>query len=232
MRIHYIQHVPFEETGYVQEWMTESNIEVSATKIWESATFPSLEDFDGLVVMGGPMGVYEEDLYEWLAAEKTFIKYAIGAGKKVMGICLGSQLIASVLGAEVYRNSNKEIGWFDVLVKPGLDIWLGKDVETSFTTFHWHGDTFDLPAECVNHITSEACQNQFFTYGENVAAIQFHPEAMLETVNSMIQNCPDDLNPDKFVQTAAEIHQKSTGINFSTGHQFLSKVLNRLFLQK
>lgn len=232
MRIHYIQHVPFEEIGYVQEWMTENNIQVSATKIWESATFPSLEDFDGLVVMGGPMGVYDEDLYEWLAAEKTFIRYAIGAGKKVLGICLGSQLIASVLGANVYSNNNKEIGWFDVSVKPGLDIWLGKDVEPAFTAFHWHGDTFDLPEGCVNHITSAACQNQFFTYGENVAAAQFHPEVTPETVVSMIENCPEDLKPDKFVQSALEIQQKSTLNNFSIGHQFLFKVLNRLFLQK
>jgi GMP synthase-like glutamine amidotransferase len=232
MRIHYIQHVPFEEIGYVQQWMTENNIEVSATKIWESATFPSLEDFDGLVVMGGPMGVYEEDLYEWLAAEKTFIKYAIGAGKKVLGICLGSQLIASVLGANVYPNAEKEIGWFDVSVKPGLEIWLGKDLQTAFTTFHWHGDTFDLPEECVNHITSEACKNQFFTYGENVAAIQFHPESTPQTVASMVENCSDELKPDKFVQSEAEIHKKSTENNFSAGHQFLSKVLNTLFLQK
>jgi len=232
MRIHYIQHAPFEEIGYVQQWMIENNVEVSATKIWESATFPSLEDFDGLVVMGGPMGVYEDDLYEWLAAEKTFIKYAIGAGKKVMGICLGSQLIASVLGANVYPNNDKEIGWFDVSVKPGLDIWLGKDMETAFTTFHWHGDTFDLPEGSVNHISSAACQNQLFTYGENVVAIQFHPEATSETVASMIENCAEDLNPNKFVQSADEIQQESTENNISAGHQFLSKVLNRLFLQK
>lgn len=232
MRIHYIQHVPFEEIGYVKEWMTENNIEVSATKIWESATFPSLEDFDGLIVMGGPMGVYEEDLYEWLAAEKTFIKYAIGSGKKVLGICLGSQLIASVLGANVFPNGDKEIGWFDVSMKPGLDIWLGKDVEAAFTAFHWHDDTFNLPEGCVNHINSAACENQFFTYGENVAAIQFHPEATPRTVVSMVENCSDELNPGKFVQSSSEIQQKSTENNFLTGHQFLSKVLNRLFLQK
>ena len=227
MRIHYIQHVPFEEIGYVQEWMTENNIEVSATKIWESATFPSLEDFDGLVIMGGPMGVYEEDLYEWLAAEKTFIKYAIGAEKKVLGICLGSQLIASVLGASVYPNQRKEIGWFDVT---GSDIGSGTVLEMSFTAFHWHGDTFNLPAGCVNHITSIACQNQFFTSGDNVVGIQFHPEATRETVNSMIENCFRDLHPDKFVQTADEILQNSTENNFLTGHKVLSKVLNRLFL--
>ncbi|MBV4356629.1 type 1 glutamine amidotransferase [Pinibacter aurantiacus] len=232
MRIHYIQHVPFEEIGYIQEWLTENNIEVSTTKIWESATFPSLGDFDGLVVMGGPMGVYEEELYEWMAAEKTFIKYAIGAGKKVLGICLGSQLVASVLGANVYPNNGKEIGWFDVSVKPGLDIWLGKDIETVFTTFHWHGDTFDLPEGCINHINSPACENQFFTQGENVAAIQFHPEATSETVNAMVENCSNELVPDNFVQSAAEIQQKSNVKNFSGGHQFLSKVLNRLFLLK
>lgn len=232
MRIHYIQHVPFEEIGYVQEWMTENNIEVSATKIWESPTFPSLEDFDGLIVMGGPMGVYEEDVHEWLGAEKTFIRYAIGAGKKVMGICLGSQLIAAVLEANVYPNERKEIGWFEVNIKPALSEWLGIISETAFTAFHWHGDTFDLPFGATNHITSAACQNQFFTYGENVTGIQFHPEATPETVKSMVENCSNELNPAEFVQSAAEIKQKSTENNFSTGHEFLSKVLNRLFLQQ
>jgi GMP synthase-like glutamine amidotransferase len=227
MRIHYIQHVPFEEIGYVQQWMTENNIEVSATKIWESATFPSLEEFEGLVVMGGPMGVYEENLYDWLSAEKTFIKYAIGAGKKVMGICLGAQIIASVLGANVYPNQRKEIGWFDVT---GTDNDLAGNPERLFTAFHWHGDTFDLPAGCVNHITSIACENQFFTSGDNAVGIQFHPEATPETIKSMTENCFRDLHPDKFVQTADEIRQNSTENNFSASHQFLSKVLNRLFL--
>src|ERR1700761_1715361 len=102
MRIHFIQHVLFEHPGYLLTWAKQQNHSVAITYIYESTPLPSLNDFDMLIIMGGPMGAYEDDKYAWLKKEKQFVKAAIDAGKKVLGICLGSQVIANVLGANVY----------------------------------------------------------------------------------------------------------------------------------
>src|SRR5688572_23524659 len=114
MRIHFIQHVAFESPGYLLQWAEEHQHTISFTRIYESPVFPSVDDIDWLIVMGGPMGSYQEDQYSWLKAEKEFIRAVIDAGKKVLGICLGSQLVAAALGAKVYPHVQKEIGWWPV----------------------------------------------------------------------------------------------------------------------
>ena len=108
MKIHFIQHVAFEYPGYLLHWAQQEQHEISFTKIFETVSFPTVENFDMLIVMGGPMGVYEEEKYHWLKEEKIFIKHAIDAKKKVLGICLGSQLVAEALGAKVYQHTIKE----------------------------------------------------------------------------------------------------------------------------
>jgi GMP synthase-like glutamine amidotransferase len=147
-RIHFIQHVPFEELGYIHTWLSEGKYQLTSTKVWEDSHFPDMATFDGLIVMGGPMGAYEEDLYPWLKDEKAFIANAIQGGKKVMGICLGAQLIAAVLGATVFVHQPKEIGWFPVTLQSSFAEWLGKEIPSSITVFHWHGDSFTIPEGC------------------------------------------------------------------------------------
>jgi GMP synthase-like glutamine amidotransferase len=115
MNVHYFQHVSFESPGYILNWLTEKGHTVTATKFYEQDfSLPDLSSIDALIVMGGPMGVYDEHLYPWLRKEKGFIEDAIHAGKKVLGICLGGQLIATCLGAYVNTAPQKEIGWFSV----------------------------------------------------------------------------------------------------------------------
>lgn len=118
MKIHYLQHVSFEALGYIEEWATNERIHVSRTALFLDERFPELDTFDHLIIMGGPMGVHEEHRYPWLKPEKEFIDKALTAGKHVLGICLGAQLIAEVLGARVYPNPEKEIGWFRVNANP------------------------------------------------------------------------------------------------------------------
>ncbi len=114
MRAHYLQHVPFEGLGSIKSWLKKSGYEISNTQFFNSKVLPSIDEIDLLVVMGGPMSVNDEAKYPWLVEEKKFIRNTIEAGKSVLGICLGAQLIASSMGVKVFSNSEKEIGWFPV----------------------------------------------------------------------------------------------------------------------
>ena len=115
MRLHFLQHVPFEDLAGIFSWVKEKGHSISGTLFFEDNKLPGLDEFDWLIVLGGPMGVYEEDKYPWLGEEKKFIKDAISADKIILGICLGAQIIADVLGGKVYRNKVKEIGWYPVI---------------------------------------------------------------------------------------------------------------------
>ena len=114
MRLHFIQHVPFEGIANIQGWAENQGCRISGTHLYRLEKLPGLDELDWLVVMGGPMNIYEDNEYPWLSAEKKFIGAAIEKGKIVLGICLGAQLIADVLGGQVVRNRYKEIGWFPV----------------------------------------------------------------------------------------------------------------------
>jgi len=202
MRVHFIQHVSFENPGNLVDWAKEENHITSFTKIDEAPVFPDVQAFDMLIIMGGPMGVYEEDKYDWLKPEKEFIRAAIDAGKKVLGICLGSQLVAEVLGSKVYPHTEKEIGWWPVYkVENELTMPVTKNLPDNFVAYHWHGDTFDLPEGAVQLFSTKACIQQGFLWGKNVATMQFHPEATTELVRDMISHGKDELGESPHIQS-------------------------------
>lgn len=215
MHIHFIQHVAFESPGYILEWAQDKGFSTSFTRLYESAEFPPVESINWLVVMGGPMSVHEDDKYSWLAAEKAYIRSAIDAGKKVLGICLGSQLIAGVLGAAVYKNDQKEIGWWPVQT---IDTQhpLTKDYPESFPVFHWHGDTFDLPPGAIHLFRSEGCKNQGFLAGNNVLGLQFHMEVNEQLVAQMMQHGKAELVDAPFIQDEASIFLNTLSTAIST----------------
>lgn len=226
-RIHYLQHVPFEGLGYIENWAREKGLKLSATKLFEFPSFPDLEEFDWLIVMGGPMSVYDELDYPWLKAEKTFIKSAIDANKTVIGICLGSQLIAAALGAKVYRNKKKEIGWFPVsLTQPALQNQFLNGFPETITVFHWHGDTFDLPNGAAHLMKSAICTNQAFLYKGKVVGLQFHLEMIPMALKEMIKNCQQELITDDYIHTEEEI-LKNTSLCSET-NKYLASILNKL----
>jgi GMP synthase-like glutamine amidotransferase len=213
MNIHIIQHVYFEHPGYLVPYMQQQQFNVTYTKIFENTAFPALNDIDVLVIMGGPMGVYEEDIYPSLKQEKKFIRSAMDAGKKVLGICLGSQLVAEAAGARVYPHTEKEIGWWPVqLVKSGQSAVITKGFPDEFITFHWHGDTFDLPSGAHQLFKTNACSNQGFLIGTQVAAVQFHMEATSDLINGMIAHNGDQLIPAPHVQSEQQILQQVPGM--------------------
>jgi GMP synthase-like glutamine amidotransferase len=216
MRIHYLQHVPFEGLGSIRPYLESYNYEITNTPFFVSTELPDQESVDMLIVMGGPMSVNEEDKFPWLAREKQFIRETIKSGKPVLGICLGAQLIASAMGAVVYRNSFKEIGWFSIKgISHNSSMVFG--FPPSVNVFHWHGETFDLPPDAIHLAESRGCKNQAFQIGRSVVGLQFHLETTPEATREFVSNCRDELVSSKYVQTEEEIlavdHLNYTSIN-------------------
>lgn len=224
MRVHYLQHEPYENLGCIEDWINKNRGSLSATKFFEDTKLPGLSDFDFLIVMGGPMGIHDEDKYSWLKQEKDFIKSSITNNKIVLGICLGSQLVANALGAKVYKNKFKEIGWFPIRIKSGHKFF--KDFPDEMEVFHWHGDTFDLPKGAVHISQSTVCKNQAFVFNDRVIGLQFHFEVTMDSIKEMVYYGGDELIPDKYVQSAKEIIDKS----FLTerNNEFMFKLLENL----
>jgi GMP synthase-like glutamine amidotransferase len=221
LKIHTLQHVPFEGLGCIEQWIATNRHTANYTKLYDNPTFPVLNEFDWLIVMGGPMGVYDEAIYPWLTEEKEFIRQAIERGKTVVGICLGSQLIAEVLGAKVYPNKQKEIGWFDIKkTEFAKSQPLLEQIEEQFTVFHWHGDTFDLPTGSERLFSSVVCLNQAFLYKKKVIGLQFHFEVTPHTLKEMIENGRSELVEDKTIQSAAKILKQTNHIDSNNQKMF------------
>ena len=224
MRIHTLQHVPFEDIGSMAQDFGQAGYTVSTTHWYRGDATPSIDDLDVLVVMGGPMGVYDEQEFPWLRAEKALIKAAIAAGKTVMGICLGAQLIACVCGAKVKSNKHREIGWFPLTLQAPEDP-IARLLDGQ-TVFHWHGDTFDLPEGATWLASSEACPHQAFRLGDNVFGFQFHLETTPASAAALIKHCASDLDGSPYVQDA-ETMEKHTA-DFARINQVMSAVLREI----
>ena len=227
MNIHYFQHVPFEDLGSIEDWAKRRGHRLSATQLYATPSFPTLADLDWLIIMGGPMNVYEVERYPWLAQEKRLLEQAINAGKVVLGICLGAQLIADVLGAKIYKNRHKEIGWFPIQVTPeGQQSPLLCGNPSEFEVFHWHGDTFELPSGARHLAQSAACVNQAFVYRERVVAFQFHLETMRRNAELLITHGKDELIDAPFIQTPEAM--LSDERKFQRINQVMGKILDYL----
>jgi GMP synthase-like glutamine amidotransferase len=198
--------VPFEGIGSMAAWASEDGHSVAHTRFFAGELPPARPDFDMLIVMGGPMGANDDALLPWMHAEKAAIAAALAGGKAILGVCLGAQLLASVLGAPVTRNREAEIGWHPVRLSPeARGTWLAEAFPERFTAFHWHGDTFALPAGAVPFGASEACAGQGFLHGDRVLALQFHPEVTPASMEDLLRECGGELRPAPFIQDAAAL---------------------------
>jgi GMP synthase-like glutamine amidotransferase len=222
MRLHWLQHVPFEGLGFIHDWAASLGAEITCTRLFAGETLPGMADFDLLVVMGGPMGVHDHANHPWLITEKKFIRQAIDADKRVLGICLGAQLIADALDAKVIAGPQKEIGWYPVQREdPAPYI-----IPDGLIAFHWHGDTFDIPAGAIRLASSEACCNQGFVYDNRVVALQFHLETTAETMEALVKNCEHELVAAPFIQSAEQM--RNGAVHFEDANRAMKSLLDQL----
>ena len=227
MKIHCFQHAPFEGLGEIGHWVQARGGRASFTKFYEKPQLPEAGAVDLLIVMGGPMNVYEYRQYPWLRAEKEFILRQIERGAPVLGVCLGAQLIADVLGAKVYQNPEKEIGWLPIRWRalPATRRLLGRN-PGEMTVFQWHGDTFDLPPKSEWLAESAACAHQAFVCHRRVVGLQFHLEVGAEEVALMAKHGAAELTGGRHVQTGDQIARVPPGLD--TGYAMLRHLLDRL----
>ena len=204
MRMAVLQHVPFEGPAAIADWAAARNVAMTVAHLYRNDPLPALADFDMLTVMGGPMSVNDEPEYAWLPPEIALVRDAIGAGKIVLGVCLGAQMIAKSLGAKVYAGREKEIGWFDVgRTEAAHPIFDG--LPAVFPALHWHGETFDLPAGAARLAETETTPNQAFAVGSRVLGLQFRIEATPASVEGLIQNCADEIGAGSCQQSPGAI---------------------------
>jgi GMP synthase-like glutamine amidotransferase len=205
MRIHCLQHVPFEGPANLLAWSVSRGHKLQVQQLWERRGFPLLANFDALFVLGGPMSVSDDRKHLWLKDEKRFIERAIREEMPVLGVCLGAQLIADVLGAPVRKNRCKEIGWFPVeATREAHESESFGTLPRRFVALHWHGETFAIPTGARHLASSEACRNQAFEY-ERALGLQFHLESTAESVATLIENCPEDVRHGQYRQTPEQM---------------------------
>lgn len=204
MKMSILQHVPFEGPAAIADWAAARGVETKVTHLYRDEPLPALSTFDMLTVMGGPMSANDAARYSWLKPEIELVSDAIGAGKIVLGVCLGAQIIAKALGAKVYAAPHKEIGWFPVnRTEAAHAIFNG--LPAAFPAFHWHGETFDLPAGSVRLAATAATPNQAFSVGESVLGLQFHLEATAASVVELLENAAGEIGNGPYEQSPDEI---------------------------
>ena len=203
MRIHSLEHAPFEGPGRIAAWATERGHTLSRTALYDGEAPPALEAFDLLVIMGGPMSIHEHRNHPWLPMEKDFLKAAIAARKPILGICLGAQLLADVLGGKVFQNPVKEIGWFPVRMLDRSAPFAA--FPERLTVMHWHGDTFTIPEGARWVAESDGCANQAFVHGDRVVALQFHIELEKVGIEDLAAASLDEAGTAPFIQSREQL---------------------------
>lgn len=216
--------MPYEGLASIEPELKRRGHKLSASHMYQDDPLPDPKAIDGLIIMGGPMGVDDSAQHPWLVPEVSFIRSCIDSEKPVLGICLGAQLIARALGAEVRRNAYREIGWYPI---ERSDVaqrsWVGEFLPPSLEVFHWHGDTFELPEHTVHLASSEACRNQAFIYDERVLGLQFHLETTPESARALIDHGGHELDGSRYVQAPVDL--LGTPERFERVNAVMSKLL-------
>ena len=200
-----VQHVRFEGPGRIRPWLDDAGYHVQTVRLDLGDALPDPWAVDFVVIMGGPMSVHDTAVHPWLAAERAFVGQCLARGTRLLGVCLGAQIIAAAAGVRVYRHSEPEIGWFPIEAVP-----LPGDVEAlAFPprahVFHWHGETFDLPPGAIHLATSAVCRHQAFQLGRAVIGLQFHVETTPSLLEGLVEHAAADLVSAPHVQSAGAL---------------------------
>ncbi|NQE45083.1 hypothetical protein C5S31_03545 [ANME-1 cluster archaeon GoMg2] len=204
MKVQIVQHIECEGPGYLEDFLHDNGIEYEIARMYEGEQLP--DNFDVLIVLGGPMNVYEEQRYPYLKRLNTTTKNFVIMGGHYLGFCLGGQLLAKALGAKVRRNHTREIGNFEIqLTDGGVEDPLFKGFNPVFPALEWHGDTFEIPAVAIKVGESELCANQAFRF-KNAYGLQFHLEATPEMLAEWVKVYKDELTEEE-IDAAALIEE-------------------------
>ena len=227
MEILVFQHHPLEGLGTIRHWLESHQVSITYHKFFEDQSIPNIDEYDGLIIMGGPMSVNDEDEHPWITEAVKTIKRAIDCNKKVLGICLGAQLIAKSLGAIVKPNQHREIGLHPIspVKTSNTDVFT---FPNPLNVIHWHSQTFDIPLNATHIAQSEACTNQGFQIGKNVIGLQFHLELDKDSLKSLVQEFKDQLIQDQYVHNEGRINS-ITDEEFEIMQKNLVNLLNYLF---
>jgi len=205
MNIHWLQHVPFEGLGRLAGEIAHRGHALSCSRLYLQEALPSPSSFDMLIIMGGPMNIFDDAGHPWLAEERRFIRQCVDRHKTVLGICLGAQLLADALGGTVSANAEREIGWYEIHRSDSLPERLAAILPSRLAVLHWHGDTFSLPPEAVPLYSSAACANQAFIAHDRMVGLQFHLEMGHGELQILADHCGDELQPRRWVQNRQEL---------------------------
>ena len=190
-----LQHTACETLGTIADALEAEALAWQYVRVFEGKTVPAeIGDAGGLIVMGGPMGVYEQDRYPHLNDELRLIESALKADKPILGVCLGSQLLAAALGAPVSKGARKEIGWYPVrMAEAAIPDRLLSAAPREFMALHWHGDVFALPPGAISLASSELTQHQAFRHGTNAYGLLFHLEMTAAMIEELAETFGDEL---------------------------------------
>lgn len=198
---------------------------MAITRTYAGEQLPGTDEFDFLVLMGGPQNPSETDKYPYLRDEIELVSRATTDQKAIVGFCLGSQIIAEALGATTERSPQKEVGIFPVtLTEEGRTDSVFGNFPDKFPVFHWHNDMPGIPEGAVLLADSPGCPHQAFRFGDRIYGLQFHLEPTRASAKELIDNCPDDLAPGTFIQTEEEILSS----DFTTINNKMVTILNSL----
>lgn len=199
VRLRCIQHVSFEGPGAITGWAASRGFSLGITRLHAGDYVPRVDAFDWLILMGGPMSVHDEHVYPWLRAEKSLVRECLARELPVVGICLGSQILAECLGARIVKNPHREIGWFPIRVMPGPDSRMASMPEQTMA-FHWHGETHALPPGATLRAHSQACEVQAFETA-SALGLQFHLEMTRPNLDELIRNCGHEIGKGPYEQS-------------------------------
>lgn len=191
-----LQHIECEDLGTIANAMSQRGIGYKYVRLFDGEPVPSDPgNYSGLIILGGPMNVYEEDKFPYLKDEDILIKKAVKNDMPVLGICLGGQLIAKATGAKVKKGTKKEIGWYDLkLTKDSRQDKVFNSLPGTIKVFQWHGDTFDIPDGAVHLAGSELFSNQAYRVGSSIYGLQFHLEVTQKMINRWISEYKEELS--------------------------------------
>jgi GMP synthase (glutamine-hydrolysing) len=217
-------HVPFEGPGVIADWALEKGHQLEYTRFYQGDPLPDASIVDLLIIMGGPMNVFDYHMHSWMQDEIEWVGEFIRSGKPVLGICLGAQILAAALGEEVYPGPEKEIGWFNLQFLPALGEYkIFNELPVMRKVFHWHGDTFNIPKGAARIASSQLFPNQGFIYNRRVIGLQFHLEVTPDSVEALVDNCRDELVEGSHIQSAEEILKENS--YFESNQQVLFQFL-------